>query len=49
MFCGLLTAIGRCLDKAVLLDSEGGDGSHPVLGFTVEADRIVLMAEPPVR
>lgn len=49
VFCGFLTAIGRCLGKAVLMDSEGGDGSHPVLGFDVEADRVVVMAEPPVR
>lgn len=48
-FCGFLTAIGRCLGKAVLMDSEGGDGSHPVLGFDVGADRVVVMAEPPVR
>ncbi|MET8120461.1 hypothetical protein [Micromonospora sp. NPDC005189] len=48
-FCGFLTAIGRCLGKAVLMDSEGGDGSHPVLGFDVEADRVVVRAEPPVR
>lgn len=37
VFCSFLTAIGRCLGEAVLMDSEGGDGSHPVLGFDVEA------------
>ncbi|RQX18967.1 hypothetical protein DDE19_05970 [Micromonospora ureilytica] len=49
VFCGFVTAIGRCLGKAVLMDSEGGDGSHPVLGFDVEADGVVVLAEPPVR
>ncbi|WP_211246405.1 hypothetical protein [Amycolatopsis taiwanensis] len=47
VFCGFLTAIGRRLGKSVLMDSEGGDGSHPVLGFDVAADRVVVMAEPP--
>jgi hypothetical protein len=46
MFCEFLTAIGRRLGKPVLMDAEGGDGSHPVLGFAVEQDRIVLLAEP---
>ena len=47
VFCGFLTEIGRHLGKRVLMDSEGGDGSCPVLGFDVVADRVVLMAEPP--
>ncbi|MFI2651771.1 hypothetical protein [Micromonospora fulviviridis] len=48
VFCGFVTAVGRCLGKAVLMDSEGGDGSHPVLGCDLEADRSWVMAEPPV-
>jgi hypothetical protein len=46
MFCEFLTAIGRRLGNPVLMDAEGGDGSHPVLGFAVEHDRVVLMTEP---
>jgi hypothetical protein len=30
------------------MDPEG-DAGHPVLGFDVEADRVVLLAEPLVR
>lgn len=45
MFCGFLREIGRGLGKPVLMDPEGGYG-HPVLGFDVEADRVVLLAEP---
>lgn len=48
VFCGFLRAIGRRLGKPVLMDPEG-DGGHSVLGFDVEADRVVLLAEPPVR
>ncbi|MFJ3205891.1 hypothetical protein [Streptomyces sp. NPDC086989] len=48
MFCGLLREIGRRLGKPVLMDPEGGSG-HPVLGFDVEADRVVLLADPQVR
>ncbi|MEF9902029.1 hypothetical protein [Streptomyces sp. P9-A2] len=47
VFCGFLRAIGRRLDKPVLMDSEG-DYGHSVLGFDVEADCVVLLAEPPV-
>lgn len=47
VFCGFLRAIGRRLGKPVLMDPEG-DYGHPVLGFDVEADRVVLLAEPPV-
>jgi hypothetical protein len=43
VFCGFLVAIGRRLGKPVLMDSEGGDGTHPILGYDVEADRVVLM------
>lgn len=45
-FCSLLTAIGRRLGKSVLMDSEGGDGTKPVLGFDVAADRVAVMADP---
>lgn len=50
VLCGFLTAIGRRLGKPVLMDSEGGDGSRPVLGFDVAADRVVALAEyePPL-
>ena len=47
-FCGFLREIGRRLGKPVLMDPEGGHG-RPVLGFDVEADRVVLLTEPPVR
>jgi hypothetical protein len=47
VFCGFLRAIGRRLAKPVLMDPEG-DCGHPVLGFDVGADRVVLFAEPPV-
>ncbi|MEU4008909.1 hypothetical protein AB0H30_10535 [Streptomyces pseudogriseolus] len=47
VFCGFLQEIGRHLAKPVLMDPEGDHG-HPVLGFDVEADRVVLLAEPPV-
>ncbi|MGW2721606.1 hypothetical protein [Streptomyces sp. NPDC001492] len=47
--CEFLAAIGRRLGKPVLMDTEGGDGSRPVLGFDVEADRVVMLVEPPVR
>ncbi|MFF7713852.1 hypothetical protein [Streptomyces sp. NPDC007988] len=46
LFCGFLAAIGRRLGKPVLMDAEGGDGSDPVLGFEVESDRVVMLAEP---
>lgn len=48
VFCGFLREIGRRLGKPVLMDPEGDDG-HPVLGFDVEADRVVLLADPRVR
>ncbi|MFG3495084.1 hypothetical protein [Streptomyces sp. NPDC047928] len=46
LFCGFLGAIGRRLGKPVLMDAESGDGSHAVLGFEVESDRVVMLAEP---
>ena len=42
-----LRDICRRLGKPVLMDPEG-DYGHPVLGFDVEADRVVLLAEPPL-
>lgn len=48
VFCGFLREIGRRLCKPVLMDPEGDDG-HPVLGFDVEADRVVLLADPQVK
>ncbi|MFD3880648.1 hypothetical protein [Streptomyces microflavus] len=45
VFCGLLREIGRRLGKPVLMNPEGDD-SHPVIGFDVEADRVVLLADP---
>ncbi len=44
-FCEFLREIGRRLGKPVLMDPEG-DYGHPVLGFDVEADRVVLLADP---
>ncbi|MEU9602744.1 hypothetical protein AB0E06_38885 [Streptomyces sp. NPDC048109] len=43
VFCGFLREIGRRPGKPVLMDPEG-DGGHPVLGFDVEADRVVVLA-----
>ncbi|QFZ72211.1 hypothetical protein GFH48_02115 [Streptomyces fagopyri] len=49
VLCGFLCAIGRRLGKRVVMTPEGdGDRSHPVLGFDVESDRVVLLAEPPI-
>ncbi|WKK24392.1 hypothetical protein QZH56_01645 [Streptomyces olivoreticuli] len=45
VFCGFLREIGRLLGKPVLMDPES-DYGHPVLGFEVETDRVVLLAEP---
>lgn len=47
VLCGFLRAIGRRLGKPVFMDPEGDDG-HPLLGFDVKADRVVLLAERPV-
>lgn len=46
LLCGLFAAIGRRLGKSVLMSPEGGAQDHPVLGFDVEADRVVLLANP---
>ncbi|MGA5171028.1 MULTISPECIES: hypothetical protein [Streptomyces] len=48
VLCGFLREIGRRLGKPLLMDPEG-DGGHPVLGFDVETDRVVLLADPQVR
>ncbi|WP_192806317.1 hypothetical protein [Streptomyces sp. SS1-1] len=45
VLCGFLRDIGRRLGKPVLMDPEG-DYDHPVLGYDVEADRVVLLAHP---
>ncbi|MEU9139502.1 hypothetical protein AB0D33_26690 [Streptomyces sp. NPDC048404] len=45
VLCGFLREIGRRLGKPVFMDPEGEYG-HPVLGFDVEADRVVLLADP---
>jgi hypothetical protein len=44
VFCGFLREIGRRLGKPVLMDPEG-DSGHSMLGFDVEADRVVLVGE----
>ncbi|MGW1035486.1 hypothetical protein ACWD4Z_25280 [Streptomyces antibioticus] len=46
VFCGFLEEIGRRLGKPVLVEPEGCY-AHPVLGFDVGADRVVLMSDPP--
>ncbi|MFD0212282.1 hypothetical protein ACFVH9_25035 [Streptomyces hirsutus] len=46
VLCGFLRAIGRRLGKAVVMPEGDWDQSHPVLGFDVESDRVVLLAEP---
>ncbi|WP_198667736.1 hypothetical protein [Glycomyces dulcitolivorans] len=46
LFCEFLSTIGRRLAKPVLMDAEGGDNAHPVLGYVVEHDRVVRLAEP---
>ncbi|WP_409235546.1 hypothetical protein [Streptomyces sp. PA5.6] len=48
VFCGFLRVLGRRLGKPVLMDAEGGDGRHPILGFDVESDGVVLLAQPRV-
>ncbi|MFB7239343.1 hypothetical protein ACFCXK_31765 [Streptomyces sp. NPDC056269] len=48
VFCDFLQEIGRRLAKPVLMGPEG-DYGHPVLGFDVEADRVVLLTDPQIR
>ncbi|MCX4458579.1 hypothetical protein OOK58_42475 [Streptomyces sp. NBC_01728] len=45
VLCGFLRAIGRRLSKPVSFAPEM-DSGHPVLGFDVDADRVVLLADP---
>ncbi|MFE3444067.1 hypothetical protein ACFXNW_13625 [Nocardia sp. NPDC059180] len=45
VLCGFLGTIGRLLGKEVAMEAEG-DFGHPVLGYSPEADRVVLMADP---
>ncbi|MET8578091.1 hypothetical protein [Streptomyces sp. NPDC005012] len=47
VFCDFVGQVGRLLGKPVLMDPEGDEG-HPVIGFDVEADRVVLLANPQV-
>ena len=47
VLCRLLRAIGHRLGKPVSLNPES-DPLHPVLGFDVEAGRVVLLAGPQV-
>ncbi|WP_280201951.1 hypothetical protein [Nocardia cyriacigeorgica] len=42
---GFLGTIGRLLGKEVVMHAEG-DVEHPVLGYSPEVDRVVVMAEP---
>jgi len=44
VLCDFLREIGRRLGKPVLMDPEG-DYGHPVLGFDIKADRVVLLAD----
>lgn len=48
VLCGFLRDVGRRLGKSVLMDPAGEYG-YPVLGFDVETDRVVLLADPQVR
>jgi hypothetical protein len=45
VFCGFVRAIGRRLGKPVLMYPEGGYGCPPLLGFDVEAVRVVLLRD----
>ncbi|WP_204018418.1 hypothetical protein [Sphaerimonospora thailandensis] len=45
ILCDLFRVVGRRLRKPVLMTPEG-DRGHPVLGFDVESDRVVLLADP---
>jgi len=46
---GFLRAIGRRPGKPVVMTPEGDwERSHPVLGFDVESDQMVLLVEPQV-
>lgn len=45
ILCNLFRVVGRRLRKPVVMMPEGDDG-HPVLGFDVRSDRVVLLADP---
>lgn len=45
VLCSFFREIGRRLGRSVLMDAEGAYG-HPILGFDVETDRVVLLMEP---
>ncbi|WP_416982790.1 hypothetical protein [Streptomyces sp. T028] len=46
VFCAFLRSVGRRLGKQVLMYPEGGRGKcPPLVGFDVEADRVVLFDE----
>ncbi|WP_242676204.1 hypothetical protein [Streptosporangium minutum] len=45
LLCGFFVTIGRKLGKPVLMSPES-DPDHPVLGFEVGTDRVVLPADP---
>ncbi|MER6916059.1 hypothetical protein ABT354_30685 [Streptomyces sp. NPDC000594] len=45
VLCGFLREIGRRLNRPVLMEAEGTDG-HPILGFDVKSDRVVLLMKP---
>jgi hypothetical protein len=47
VFCAFLREIGRRLNKPVVMHPEG-DSGRPVLGFDVDADRVVLLANSQV-
>ncbi|MBF8189691.1 hypothetical protein ITP53_28955 [Nonomuraea sp. K274] len=47
ILCEFITMIGRRLGKPVMMSPEGDwDRDNPVLGFDVEADRVVPLAQP---
>ena len=47
VLCEFFRAIGRALGKPVLMTWEGASNSaYPFLGYRVEADRVVLLADP---
>ncbi|WP_327315269.1 hypothetical protein [Streptomyces sp. NBC_01235] len=45
VFCGFLRAIGRRLGKPVSMYAEGGFTGPALLGFDVEADRVVVLLD----
>jgi len=47
VLCGFLCAIGRALRKPVLMTWEGvSNAAYPFLGYRVESDEVVLLADP---